>query len=127
MKKLNSLFLATTLVIVGVLGVTGVAKAAPGAASSSPPSVHITEPWGLDEVAFDVFVRVDVVSRVGINRVDVFVDGERVGTDTTAPYTIIWDSTTSPNRFAWITATATDSNGQVGRTASATGVVVGNP
>ena len=60
-----------------------------------------------------------------IDHVDFLVDGTVVGTATTAPYTLSWDSATASNGSHTITARAVDTAGQA-TTSSPVTVTVGN-
>ena len=61
----------------------------------------------------------------GVVEVRFLVDGNVVGTDTTAPYSVSWDSTTVANGDVSLTAEADDAVGNTGVSAAVT-VTVGN-
>ncbi|MDQ3981342.1 MAG: Ig-like domain-containing protein, partial [Actinomycetota bacterium] len=60
-----------------------------------------------------------------VETVELFVDGSRIGTDTSAPYEAVWDSTLVANGAHSLTAKATDDAGNV-TTSAATSVTVEN-
>lgn len=59
-------------------------------------------------------VQVNASDNVGVTRVELYVDTVLRGTDTTAPYTWSWDSTTVANGNHTILAKAYDAAGNVG-------------
>jgi hypothetical protein len=80
-----------------------------------PPTVRITNPAGL--VTGDVAITADAADNIGVTRVDFYLDStERpaIGSATTIPYTITWDSTTTTTGRHMLIATATDATGNIG-------------
>jgi hypothetical protein len=57
----------------------------------TPPSVAIPYPTGSSIVSGIVVFSANASDNVGVNRVDLLVDGQVVGTDTSAPYNYVWD------------------------------------
>jgi hypothetical protein len=80
-----------------------------------PPTVRITNPAGL--VTGDVAITADAADNIGVTRVDFYLDsteGPAIGSATTIPYTITWDSTTTTTGRHMLIATATDATGNIG-------------
>lgn len=85
---------------------------------STPPTVSITAPAPDSTVSgTSVLIGATASDESGVTQVEFLVGSTIVGTDTTAPYGIAWDSTTVPDGSVSITARATDPNGNVGTTA----------
>ena len=61
-------------------------------ADTSSPTVAITSPANGSAVSGMVPVNVGASDNVGVQRVELFADGELVGTDYTSPYAFSWDS-----------------------------------
>lgn len=59
-----------------------------------PPTGTITSPAPEHEVWGTVDITADAADNVGVTRVDFFANGVLLGTDTTAPYAVTWDTTT---------------------------------
>lgn len=77
--------------------------------SFSPPSVSITAPSDLDTVTGTILVDADASDDTGISKVEFYRDGSTlIGTDTTFPYEISWDTTTASNGSHTLTAKAYD-------------------
>jgi peptidoglycan/xylan/chitin deacetylase (PgdA/CDA1 family) len=90
------------------------------------PVVSITAPADGSPVGgSSVTISADATDDVAISSVDFLVDDTVVGTATTSPYSIAWDSTTVPGGAHSITARATDSAGNV-TTSSAASISVDN-
>jgi uncharacterized protein (TIGR03118 family) len=82
-------------------------------ALGDPPSLTITAPQG--DLAGTITLTADAQSLVAITRVQFFVNGSTlIGTATSAPFTVQWDTTTVANGSATLRAIATDDNGNVG-------------
>jgi uncharacterized protein (TIGR03118 family) len=91
---------------------------------NAPPVVAITVP-ATQGVTGTVALTATATAQVNIARVQFFASGTLIGSATTSPYTVQWDSTTSPNATAVsLTAVATDVDGNVG-TSPAVSVTVG--
>lgn len=83
-----------------------------GPTVDAPPSVGVTAPAAGSTVSGTVALAASASDDVGVASVRFAVDGATVGTDTTAPYTVAWNSgSVSPGGHS-ITATAQDSAGQ---------------
>jgi subtilisin family serine protease len=91
---------------------------------STAPSVGFALASG-SRVADLVSITVNATDNVGVTAVELFVNGQRLGTDTQAPYQFSWDTTTHPNGNVTLEARAQDAAGNTG-SASIT-VQVDNP
>lgn len=90
---------------------------------NAPPVVAITGPSG--GVTGTVAVTATATASVAIAKVQFLAGGAPIGTVTTAPYTVQWDTSAVPNATAvQLTAVATDVDGNVGTSAVQT-VTVG--
>ena len=79
----------------------------------NPPSVTLTDPVESATVSgTEVLVAATADDDNGVTQVEFFVDGNSIGVDTTAPYSVSWDSTTVPDGAYTVSATATDTIGQ---------------
>src|SRR5690606_4862327 len=78
---------------------------------STAPSTSITSPSGGTNVQGLVAVDVAASDDTGVSRVDLLVNGAKVGSDTSAPYGFSWDSTTAADGDASIVAYAYDAAG----------------
>lgn len=97
----------------------------PGAAffDGTAPVVTMQSPG--DPVAGTVTLEATATDNRGVTEVRFLVDGSIVGSDTTDPYSISWDSTTVANGVVALTAEADDEAGNTGVSA-AVNVTVGN-
>jgi uncharacterized protein (TIGR03118 family) len=78
-----------------------------------PPSVTLIAPEG--DLSGTVTLTAIVTSPLAITKVQFFVsDGTLIGTATSEPFTVQWDTTTVSNDSALLRAVATDGNGNVG-------------
>jgi peptidoglycan/xylan/chitin deacetylase (PgdA/CDA1 family) len=75
-----------------------------------PPTVGITAPTSGSTVAGTTTVTADASDNVAVDHVDFFRNGILIGTDTTAPYEIPWDTTTASNGSQTLTAVAVDTS-----------------
>jgi peptidoglycan/xylan/chitin deacetylase (PgdA/CDA1 family) len=80
------------------------------ATETVPPSVAVTAPASGSTVAGSVDVTADASDNVAVDRVDFFRNGILIGTDSSAPYAIAWDTTAASNGPHPITATAIDTS-----------------
>jgi hypothetical protein len=74
----------------------------------TPPSVALTEPTDNAIVKDSVFLAATASDNVALSQVEFLVNGVPVGTDYSAPFGVIWDSTTTGDGPVTITARATD-------------------
>jgi len=96
-----------------------------GTPDPTAPTVAVTAPVAGANVTGTATISANAADNVGVSRVEFFVDGTLRGTDTTAPYSYGWDSTTSANGSRSLTAKAYDAAGNVG-TSAAVAVNVSN-
>ncbi|HEU4910605.1 MAG TPA: Ig-like domain-containing protein, partial [Actinomycetes bacterium] len=92
---------------------------------TADPTAAITSPSNGATVAGTVDVAVTASDDVGVTSVDLQVDGTVVGSDSTSPYVIPWNSTAVANGPHTLTAVARDAAGKAG-TSAAVSVTVGN-
>jgi chitodextrinase len=82
------------------------------APDTTPPSVSISAPAAGATVAGTITVRADAADDVGVAGVQFLLDGHALGNeDTTAPFTVAWDSTAATNSSHALSARARDSSG----------------
>jgi PKD repeat protein len=104
---------------------TPVGGAAP-APDLVPPSVSVTLPGAGATVSGTVVVQASASDNVGIRDVQLKVDGQNLGAaDSSAPYSVAWDTRTAANGAHSLTATARDAAGNA-TTSSAVAVTVAN-
>jgi peptidoglycan/xylan/chitin deacetylase (PgdA/CDA1 family) len=75
------------------------------------PTVSVTSPSSGATLAGQVTFSANASSASGISKVDFLVNGVVVGTATSSPYTVTWDSTTVSDGPVTVTARATDTLG----------------
>jgi hypothetical protein len=80
---------------------------------SQPPSVSITSPEDGDDVSGQVLVIIAATDDIGVTEVRLLVNGATVGTDTTSPFEIIWDTTIITDDRYDLVARALDAAGNV--------------
>ncbi len=99
---------------------------APGQLDTTPPTVSITAPAGGATVSGTVTVGATAADNVGVAGVQFKLDGANLGTeDTSAPYSVSWDTTTAAAGTHALTAVAHDAAGNT-RTSAAVSVNVDN-
>jgi hypothetical protein len=81
-----------------------------GAAGQQPPQVTLTAPAEGATLAGSVTLSATVTGNVVATKVEFTLNGVLIGTDTTAPYSLTWDSTNALNGPATLTARAFDSS-----------------
>ncbi len=82
--------------------------------SDNAPTVSVTDPTeGAAVTGTGVLLAADASDDIGITQVEFFVGGNSVGVDTTSPYSVSWDSTSVGDGDYTVSATATDTIGQV--------------
>lgn len=80
------------------------------------PTVSLTSPG--DPVSETVTLEADANDDQGVTEVRFLVDGALIGTDTTPPYSVNWDTTTVSNGQVTLTAEADDAAGNTGTSAN---------
>jgi thermitase len=78
------------------------------------PTASISSPGASASVSGIVNASVSASDNVGVTKVVLRVNGAAVATDTAAPYSFSWDSTTIANGIATLTAVAYDAAGNEG-------------
>ncbi|HVZ59748.1 MAG TPA: LamG-like jellyroll fold domain-containing protein, partial [Terriglobales bacterium] len=79
---------------------------------STPPTISLTAPLNNATVSGTVTLSANATDNVAIAGVQFFVDGSPLGAeDTTAPYSISWNSTTTADGAHSLTARARDTSG----------------
>ncbi len=90
------------------------------------PTVSVTAPAAGATVAGPVTLAATAADAVGVQSVQLRVDGANVGAaDTTSPYSVTWDSRAATNGSHTVSAVARDAAGNA-RTSSNVGVTVSN-
>lgn len=110
-----------------VLARSPVGCLASGTPDTTPPTVSITAPAsGATVSGSAVTVSATAADAVGVAGVQFKLDGVNLGAeDTTAPYSISWNTTSASNGSHTLTAVARDASGNT-RTSAAVGVTVAN-
>jgi hypothetical protein len=91
---------------------------------TTPPTVALTAPAaGATVSGTAVTLSATASDNNAVAKVDFFVDGALVGTDTAAPYAISWNSGTVANGSHTFTARATDTSGNAATSAAVTATV----
>ena len=75
------------------------------------PDVSMVSPLDGAEVSGSITISVDAVDNVGVERVEVYMNGELFGTSFTEPHTFCWNTEQSSDGAYDIGATAFDSSG----------------
>ena len=93
-----------------------------GSGDTTPPSVSITSPTSGSQVSGAINVAATASDNVGVVGVQLYVDGAAVGPeDTSAPYSLAWDTRSGTNGSHTLAARARDA---AGNTTTSTGVSV---
>ena len=88
-----------------------VAVTVANAIDTTPPTVSVSAPANGDTVAGTVTVRALAGDDTGVTGVDVAIDGNVIGSDTTAPYAVDWATLPADNGPHAVTAIARDAAG----------------
>lgn len=94
--------------------------------NSNVPVVALTAPSNNDVVSGTVIINATATDNVGVTKVEFYVSGVLVNTETTAPYSYNWDTTAFANGAYTIKAKSYDADGNVGQSDSIA-VTVNNP
>ncbi|HLL00997.1 MAG TPA: S8 family serine peptidase [Myxococcaceae bacterium] len=97
-----------------------------GSSDNVAPTAAVTSPASGATVTGSVALAAEAADNVGVTRVTFFVNGAPVGTDSSAPYELSWNTTLGGNGSHAIVAKAYDAGGNVGVSAAVT-VSVNNP
>ncbi|KFE67540.1 Flagellar hook-length control protein FliK [Hyalangium minutum] len=103
----------------------GLASGGGGGGDTTAPTVNVTAPASGATVSSTVTITASASDAVGVSRVEFFVDGALVGTDTASPYSFAWNSASVANGSHALMAKAYDAAGNVG-TDNDTSVTVSN-
>ncbi|HVG57555.1 MAG TPA: PHB depolymerase family esterase [Hyalangium sp.] len=103
----------------------GLASGGGGGGDTTAPTVNVTAPANGATVSGTVTITASASDNVGVSRVEFFVDGALVGTDTSSPYSFAWNSAAVANGSHALMARAYDAAGNVG-TDNDTSVTVSN-
>ncbi|HWG30922.1 MAG TPA: TIGR03118 family protein [Steroidobacteraceae bacterium] len=88
---------------------------------NAPPVVTLTVPSGT--LTGSVTLTATAQDPIAIAKIQFLVGTTPIGTATTSPFTVQWDTTTVTNGSVSLTAVATDSDGNVGTSAAVTAAV----
>ena len=93
-----------------------VATPVPGGPDTENPTVSITSPSSGAQVSGNVSITANASDNVGVTRVDFFLDSVTtpIGSATSSPYTIAWDSGTASPGAHTLSAKARDAAGNTG-------------
>jgi concanavalin A-like lectin/glucanase superfamily protein/galactose oxidase-like protein/Big-like domain-containing protein/Kelch motif protein len=95
---------------------------------ATPPTVSITAPTAGATVSGVITVSAFATDNVGVSGVQFLLNGAPFGSeDTTAPYAVVWDTTTAPTGPNTLTAQARDAAGNTARAADMTVYVSTSP
>ena len=85
-----------------------------GSSTDDPPTVSISSPLAYDTVTDRITVTADATDDFGVSKVEFFVDGVSIGTDTSSSegWSFSWDTTAYEDGSHSLTAAATDTEGQ---------------
>src|SRR5204862_234615 len=87
----------------------------------TPPTVSIASPANGAPVSATVDVTATAADNVGVVGVQFLLDGNLLGAeDTTAPYSVAWNTTTAANGTHTVAARARDASGNVATSAAVT-------
>ncbi|HEX8436416.1 S8 family serine peptidase [Archangium sp.] len=92
---------------------------------TTAPTTAITAPAAGTTVSGTVTLSANASDNVGVTRVEFYFNSTRIGTDTTAAYSLAWNTTTVANGTYTLTTKAFDMNGNVATSAGIT-VTVNN-
>lgn len=82
-----------------------------GSGDSSPPSVSLDEPGAGELLSGTVTLEATASDNVGVESVEFLLDGEVLGSDAEAPYTLSWNTLESDEGAHTLAARATDAAG----------------
>ena len=85
-----------------------------GALDTQAPTAQITSPAASSSVSGSVTVAVNASDNVGVDRVELKVNGTVVGVDSASPFSFSWNSAGAANGMNTLVATAFDKAGNAG-------------
>ncbi len=92
-----------------------------------PPTAVMTAPTSGSTVNGTITVSANATDNVGVQSVEFLLDGVTINTDTAAPYSYSWNTTTTSNGSHTLSARARDAAGNFGITSGVVTVQVNNP
>lgn len=92
-----------------------------GAADTTSPTVSLTAPANGATISGNATVSATASDNVGVTSVTFLANGTTIGTDTTSPYSITWNTTSATNGNYTLTARAADA---AGNTTTSSGIAV---
>jgi beta-lactamase superfamily II metal-dependent hydrolase len=98
---------------------------APQPPDTTPPTTSITSPADGATISGTISVTASASDNVGVTKVELYVDGALLATDTTSPYSWSWNTTTATNAPHTLSTTAYDAAGNSASSAVVT-VTVNN-
>ena len=84
---------------------------------TTPPTTSVTAPTAGSTVSGTTTVSANAMDNVAVSKVDFYAGTTLIGSDTSAPYSIAWNTTTVSNGSYVITTKASDAKGNVGTSA----------
>ena len=106
---------------------TAPAGATTPASDTTSPSAAMAAPTSGSTVSGTVTVSATATDNVAVADVDFLLDGVSIGVDSTAPYSVQWNTTTTSNGLHSLSARARDTSGNFGVTSGVVSVTVSNP
>ncbi|MCC7382839.1 MAG: PHB depolymerase family esterase [Deltaproteobacteria bacterium] len=82
-----------------------------GVSDTTPPAVNVVAPVSGANISGTVSIRVDATDNLGVQRVEVLIDGSVAGQLTASPYTYSWDTSAVASGTHRIGARAVDAAG----------------
>jgi len=96
-----------------------------GVADTTPPTTSLTAPAGGSTVSGSVTVSANASDNIGVSRVEFYAGASLLGSDTTSPYSISWNTTSVVNGTYSLTSKAFDAANN-SATSAAVSVTVNN-
>jgi len=93
---------------------------------TTPPSTNLTSPAGGSTLTGAATISADASDNVGVARVDFYAGSTLIGSDTTSPYSVSWNTTSVANGSYSLTSRAFDGAGNSANS-GAVSVTVDNP
>lgn len=107
-------YLFLCLFILSATILSGSANAAkPVKPDTTPPTVNVTAPVNGATVSGNVTIAATASDNRAVDHVTFRVDGVAVGSDSTSPYSYVWNTATYSNSFHSVSARAADTSGNV--------------
>jgi hypothetical protein len=94
-------------------------------ADATPPTTAITAPAAGADLSGTVDVTADASDNTGVTKVELYAGTTLIGSDTSSPYSVSWDTTSVADGSYTLTTVAYDAAGNTG-TSAAVGVTVHN-